>query len=122
MKPSVAHLQGTCLPAAASYFAGRWAVGGLSEMDRDSSNKCCICRVLCDGAIGWGTSLQAGRSRVLSLLGSMKYFIDLILSMALVSTGPLKRNEYRTVQRANSLVTFVCRLSGNLGFLNLLER
>jgi hypothetical protein len=33
---SVAHLQDTCLPAAASYFAGRWAEGGLSEMDRVS--------------------------------------------------------------------------------------
>jgi hypothetical protein len=31
---SVAHLQGMCLLAAASYIAGRWAVGGLSEMDR----------------------------------------------------------------------------------------
>jgi hypothetical protein len=28
---SVAHLQDTCLLAAASYFAGRWAIGGLSR-------------------------------------------------------------------------------------------
>jgi hypothetical protein len=49
---SVAHLQGTCLPAVASYSAARWAEGGLSEMDRVSNNKCCTCRVLRDGAIG----------------------------------------------------------------------
>ena len=60
-------------------------------MDRVSSNKCCTCRVLGDGAIGCGTLLQAGRSRVLFVLVSLESLIDLILLMALGSTEPLKK-------------------------------
>ena len=41
------------------------------------------------GAVGWGTALQAGRSRVRFLMVS-ELFIDLILMAALWSTQPLK--------------------------------
>ena len=45
------------------------------------------------GAVGWGTALEAGRSRVLFPIGSMGVSIDLILSAALRG---------RTIKFANS--------------------
>jgi len=34
------------------------------------------------GAVGWGTELQTGRSRVPFPMGSLRFFIDLILPAA----------------------------------------
>ena len=39
-------------------------------------------------AVGWGTVLQAGRSRVWFSKGSLEFFSDLILPVALCSWGP----------------------------------
>ena len=49
------------------------------------------------GAVGWGTALQVGRSRVRFPMVSLEFFIDIILPVAL---GPgvdsaSKRNEYQ---------------------------
>jgi hypothetical protein len=43
------------------------------------------------GAVGWGTTLQAGRSRVRFPMGSLEFLSDLILLV----TQPLNRNEYQ---------------------------
>ena len=40
-------------------------------------------------AVGWGTVLQAGRSRVRSSMGSLEFFIDIILPIALEHWGRL---------------------------------
>jgi len=40
-----------------------------------------------DAAVGWGTALQAGRSRVRFWLVSLEYFIDVILPTAMWSLG-----------------------------------
>jgi len=39
------------------------------------------------GAVGWGTALQAGRSRVRLPMVSLEIFIDIILPAALVALG-----------------------------------
>ena len=41
------------------------------------------------GAVGWGTALQAGRSRVRFPMVSMEFFIDITLSVALWPCGRL---------------------------------
>jgi hypothetical protein len=41
------------------------------------------------GAVGWGTALLAGRSRVRFPMVSLEIFIDLILQAALWPWGPL---------------------------------
>jgi hypothetical protein len=41
------------------------------------------------GAVGWGTALQTGRSRVRFPIVSLEFFIDLILSVALWPWGGL---------------------------------
>jgi len=43
----------------------------------------------CDGAVGWGTALQAGRSRVLFSMVPLEFFVDLILQIALWPWGRL---------------------------------
>jgi hypothetical protein len=51
------------------------------------------------GAIGWGTALQTGRSRVRLTMVPLEFFIDIILPAALwpwVDTA-CKRNEYRNI-------------------------
>ena len=84
-------------------------------------------------AVGWGTALQAGRSRVRFPMVSLEeFFIDIILLAALDPgvDSASNRNEYqeyflvgqrRPVRRADNLTTFMCRLSWNLGAPNLLE-
>jgi hypothetical protein len=64
-------------------------------------------------------------------IGSLGFFIDLILPAALWPglESASDRNEYqeyllevkRLVHRADNLATFMCRLSRNSGSLNLLE-
>jgi hypothetical protein len=41
------------------------------------------------GAVGWGTALQAGRSRVRFPMVSLEFFIDIILLVALWPWGQL---------------------------------
>jgi hypothetical protein len=71
------------------------------------------------GAVGWGTALQAGMTRVW-------LFIHIILPVALWSRGwtqpPIEMSTRniswgwrRPVRRADNLTTFMCRLSWNLG-------
>ena len=78
------------------------------------------------GAVGWGTVLQAGRSRVRFPMVSLDFFHwhnPSGRTMALESTQPLiemsTRNvswgERRPVRRADNLTTFMCWLSWNLG-------
>ena len=73
------------------------------------------------GAVGWGTALQTGRSRVRFPMASLEFFIDIILPAG-VDTGS-NRNEYqeyflggksRPVRRADNLTTFMYQLSWNL--------
>ena len=76
------------------------------------------------GAVGWGSALQVGRSRVRFPIVSLEFFIDIIFlaTMALGLTQPLTeintRNiswgQRRPVCRADKLKTFMCRLSWNL--------
>ena len=50
------------------------------------------------GAIGWGTALQAGRSRVRFPMVSIEFFIDIFISVALFGPGvdsDSNRNEYQ---------------------------
>jgi hypothetical protein len=81
-----------------------------------------------DGAVGWGTALQAGRSRVRFPIVSLEFFID---NRSRPNYGPRvdsasNRNEYqeylfgerRPMRRADNLTTFMCRLSWNLGASN----
>ena len=65
------------------------------------------------GALGWGTALQAGRSgvRFQMILRSIQPLIEM-------STRSQSRQR-RLERRADSLVTFVQRLSGNSWSLNL---
>ena len=39
------------------------------------------------GAVGWGTALQAGRSRVRIPMLSLEFFIDIILTVTLWPRG-----------------------------------
>jgi hypothetical protein len=43
--------------------------------------------VLSGGAVGWGTALQAGRSRVRFPIVSLEFFFDVILPVALCPWG-----------------------------------
>jgi hypothetical protein len=52
----------------------------------------------CSGAVGWGTVLQAGRSRVRFPMVSLEFFIDIILSGSLNLLEPL-----RPVQACNGI-------------------
>ena len=78
-----------------------------------------------DGAVGWGTALQAGRSRVRFPILALEFFIDIILPAALRHWGWLSPNrkeyhEYFLFGKGGRCVgwqtyTFMCRLSLNLG-------
>jgi hypothetical protein len=64
------------------------------------------------GAVGWGTALQVGGSRVRFPMVSLDFFHwhnPSGCTMALGSTQPL------TERRADNLTTFMCWLSSNLG-------
>ena len=54
-------------------------------------------RYYCGGAVGWGTALQVGRSRVLFPMVSLEFFIDIILLAALWPwvDSTSNRNEYQ---------------------------
>jgi len=52
----------------------------------DRGTRCC--------AVGWGTSLKAGRSRVPFPVGSWSFFIDLILPAALFPWDRLSNENY----------------------------
>ena len=107
-------------------------VQGLNEYYNNEINKWTqkarmyILRGVRGGAVGWGTAVQAGRSRVRFPMVSLEFFIDIILPATLWpwgSTQPLTemstRNIFwglrRPVRRADNLTTFMCRLSWNLG-------
>jgi hypothetical protein len=75
-----------------------------------------------------GTVLQAGRSRVWFPMGSLEFFINLILQAALEPWVRLSAREYileggggwvgkdsQYLGLTNYLTTFICRLSGDLG-------
>jgi hypothetical protein len=69
------------------------------------------------GAVGWGTALQAGRSRLRFQI--MSCFIDIILPAALWLWGSLRLQhiswgQRRAVYRGENPTTFMCRLSWNL--------
>ena len=76
-------------------------------------------------AVGWGTALQVGRSRVRLPMVSLEFFIDNPSgrTMALGSTQPPTEMNTsdaswgwkRAVRRAYNLTTFMYRLSWNLG-------
>jgi hypothetical protein len=85
-------------------------------------------------AVGWGTALQAGRSRVQFPMKSLEFFIDLFLQAALWPWGRLSLEQ----KWVSGLVpwgdkvggrvgltalptTFMCRLSWNSGSLKLSE-
>ena len=59
------------------------------------------------GAVGWGTALQAGRSRVRFPMLSMEWHYPSCLIMALGVDS--------ASNSADNLATFMCRLSWNLG-------
>ena len=44
-------------------------------------------------AFGWGTALQAGRSRFRFAIGSFGFFVDLVLTLRVDSAA--NRNEYQ---------------------------
>jgi hypothetical protein len=77
------------------------------------------------GAVGWGTALQVGRSRVRFPMISLKFFIDISYRPHYGPgvTQPLTEMSTRNIlwgvkaagARADNLTTFVCRLSWNLG-------
>jgi hypothetical protein len=77
-----------------------------------------------------GTALQVGRSRFRLPVGSLRFFIHLILPAALGFDSTSNRNEYegyflglkRPLRGALNLATVTCRLSGNSGILKLLVR
>jgi hypothetical protein len=49
------------------------------------------------GAVGCGTALQAGRSRVRFLIMTLEFFIDIILPVALWSTQTLTEMGTRNI-------------------------
>jgi hypothetical protein len=54
------------------------------------SHKFYLCvSLLCGGAVGWGTALQPGRSRVQFLMVSLEFFIHIIIPAALWPWGRL---------------------------------
>ena len=73
------------------------------------------------GAVGWGTALQAGRSRVRFPMVSLEFFYwhnHSSRTMALGLTHPLTEIYIyirRPVRRSNNLITFMCPLSWNVG-------
>jgi hypothetical protein len=66
------------------------------------------------GAVGWGTALQAGRSRVHFPMVSPEYFIDIILQHALWPWCWLSLYSL-PVCRADKITTFMSRLYWNMG-------
>jgi hypothetical protein len=77
------------------------------------------------GAVGWGTALQTGRSRIRFPIMSVDFFtIDFVgRTMALGSTQPLTEMSTRNIPWGINAAsaygwqptTFLCRLSRNLG-------
>jgi hypothetical protein len=63
-----------------------------------------------DGVIGWGTALQAGRSRVRLPMGPLEFFID-----------PILRNAVDSACRGSNRCVDLTTLSGNSRSLILLE-
>jgi hypothetical protein len=80
----------TLLPVASRYTD--WAI----PVCRRTNSNIGVCGV----AVGWGTELQAGRSRVRFTMVSLEFFIDIILPAALwplVSTQPLTEMSTRNI-------------------------
>jgi hypothetical protein len=67
------------------------------------------------GAVGWGTALQAGRSRVQFPMVSSEFFIDIILSVVLWPWGRLSLKQKWGGGGKGGWCTFMCRLYRNLG-------
>jgi hypothetical protein len=68
------------------------------------------------GAIGRGTALQEGRSRVRLPMVFLIFLIDLILTLGYAQGLSLDCKGGR-----DKVITFMCRLSENPGSLNLLD-
>jgi len=77
----------------------------------------------CDGAVGWGTALQARRSRFRFSMLSLEFFIDLFLPAALWLWGQLTRYQEYFLRGKDGWQSyyFYVPIALKSGSLNLLE-